>query len=159
MTQNEEEINMKKFTPLTLITLLALSPLAVVNADQHVDKAQMSMGMMDEAKIEKMQTHMSEMNTVLEKVKKETDPQKRQEMLQQHVNNMKSMMAMMHASEMGKGQSMGKHKMDKMKKGDAAMPTEQKMEMMEKRLEMMEQMMEQMIGHTAEKSKMLHKHK
>jgi hypothetical protein len=147
---------MKKLTSLTLITLLALSPLAVVNADQHVDKAQMSMGMMDEAKIEKMQTHMSEMNTMLEKVKKETDPQKRQEMLQQHVINMESMMGMMHGSEMGKGQSMGKHKM---KKGDAAMHTEQKMEMMEKRLQMMEQMMGQMIGHTAEKSKMLHKHK
>jgi len=147
---------MKKFTSLTLITLLALSPLAVVNAHQHADKTQMSMGMMDEAKMEKMQTHMSEMNTVLEKVKKETDPQKRQEMLQQHAE---SMMAMMHGSEMGKGQSMGKHKMDKMKKGDAAMPAEQKMEMMEKRLEMMEQMMGQMIGHTAEKSKILHKHK
>jgi hypothetical protein len=102
---------------------------------------------------------MSEMSTVLEKVKKETDPQKRQEMLQQHVINMESMMGMMHGSEMGKGQSMGKHKMDKMKKGDAAMHTEQKMEMMEKRLQMMEQMMGQMIGHTAEKSKMLHKHK
>jgi hypothetical protein len=146
---------MRKLTSLTLITLLALSPLAVVNANQHGDKAQMSMGMMDDAKMEKMQTHMSEMSTVLEKVKKETDPQKRQEMLQQHANNMESMMAMMHGSEMGKGQSMGKHKMDKMKKGDAAMPTEQKMEMMEKRLEMMGQM----IGHTAEKSKMLHKHK
>jgi hypothetical protein len=153
---------MKKFTSLTLITLLALSPLAVVNAQQHGDKAQMSMGMMDEAKMEKMQTHMSEMSTVLEKVKKETDPEKRQKMLQEHANSMESMMAMMHGSEMGKGQSIGKHKMDKMKKGDAAMPTEQKMEMMEmmeKRLEMMEKMMGQMIGHTAEKSKVLHKHK
>ncbi|PKG99549.1 hypothetical protein [Paraglaciecola sp. MB-3u-78] len=150
---------MKKFTSLTLITLLALSPLAFVNAHQHGDKAQMSMGMMDEAKMEKMQTHMSEMSTVLEKVKKETDQEKRQMMLQDHANSMVSMMAMMNGNEMGKGQSMGKHNMDKMKKGDAAMPTEQKMEMMEKRLEMMEKMMGQMIGHTAEKSKVLHKHK
>ena len=37
---------MKKFTSLTLIILLALSPLAVVNAHQQGDKAQMSMGMM-----------------------------------------------------------------------------------------------------------------
>lgn len=150
---------MKKFTSLTLITLLALSPLAVVNAHQHGDKAQMSMGMMDEAKMEKMQTHISEMSTMLEKVKKETDPEKRQKMLQEHANSMESMMAMMKGSEMGKDQSMGKQNMDKMKKGDAAMPTEQKMEMMEKRLEMMEKMMGQMIGHTAEKSKVLHKHK
>jgi hypothetical protein len=149
---------MKNFTSLTLITLLALSPLAVVNAHEHDDKAQMTMGMMDEAKMEKMQTHISKMNDVLEKVKKETDPEKRQEMLQQHAKSMEDMMSMMHGSEMGKGQSMGKHKMDKMKKGDA-MPAEQKMEMMEMRLEMMEQMMGQMMGHTAEKSKKIHKHK
>ena len=152
---------MKKFTSLTsftLITLLAISPLAVVNAQQHGDKEQMSMGMMDEAKMEKMQTHMSEMKTVLEKVKKETDPEKRQKMLQEHANKMESMMAMMHGSEMGKGQSMGKHNMDKMKKG-MQMSDEQKMEMMENRLMMMEQMMNQMMGHTAEKSKKIHNHK
>ena len=149
---------MKKFTSLTLVALLALSPLAVVNANQHSDKEKMLMGMMDEAKMEKMQTHISKMNNMLEKVKKETDPEKRQEMLQQHAESMGDMMAMMHGREMGKGKSMSKQKMDNMKKG-GGMPSEQKTEMMEMRMEMMEQMMGQMMGYTAEKSKKVHKHK
>tara|TARA_R110000737_G_C14613063_1_gene491356 strand:- start:3163 stop:3648 length:486 start_codon:yes stop_codon:yes gene_type:complete len=160
---------MKTIVTLTIASLMAISPVAVVNAQQNSDKEPMSMGMMhsdksmpmgmmDEAKMEKMQKHISEMDTLLEQVKKETDPEKREEMLHKHAQSMEDMMATMHGKHKGKGSSMGKHNMAKMKKGEQ-MPAEQKMEMMENRLMMMEQMMNQMMGHTAEKSKKIHNHK
>ena len=160
---------MKTILTLTIASLMAISPVAVVNAQQNSDKEPMSMGMMhsdksmpmgmmDEAKMEKMQKHMSEMDTLLEQVKKETDPEKREEILHKHAQGMEDMMATMNGEHKGKGSSMGKHNMDKMKKG-MQMSDEQKMEMMENRLMMMEQMMNQMMGHTAEKSKKIHNHK
>tara|TARA_R110001592_G_scaffold193850_3_gene441152 strand:- start:273 stop:758 length:486 start_codon:yes stop_codon:yes gene_type:complete len=160
---------MKTIVTLTIASLMAISPVAVVNAQQNSDKEPMSMGMMhsdksmpmgmmDEAKMEKMQKHISEMDALLEQVKKETDPEKREEMLHKHAQSMEDMMATMHGKHKGKGSSMGKHNMAKMKKGEQ-MPAEQKMEMMENRLMMMEQMMNQMMGHTAEKSKKIHNHK
>ncbi|MFQ3237269.1 MAG: protein CpxP [Paraglaciecola sp.] len=149
---------MKKLLTLTIASLLIISPVAVVNAQQHGDKKPMSMGMMDEAKMEKMQQHMSKMKTLLGEVKSETDPEKRQELLHKHAQSMGDMMAMMHGENKGMGHSMDKQNMDKMRKSEA-MPSEQNMEMMEKRMAMMEQMMEQVMGHTAEESKMVHEHK
>lgn len=148
---------MKKLLSLTIASLLIISPVAVVSAQQHGDKNPMSMGMMDEAKMEKMHQHMSKMRTLLEEVKSETDPEKRQELLQQHAKSMGDMMTMMHGDNTGMGHSMGKDKMGKMKKSEA-MSSEQKIQMMEKRLMMMEQMMGQMMGHTAEESKMVKEH-
>ena len=152
---------MKKLLSLTIASLLIISPVAVVNAQQHGDKNPMSMGMMDEGKMENMQQHMSKMNTLLEEVKSETDPEKRQELLHKHAQSMEDMMTMMRGDNKGMGHSMGKNnmdKMDKMKKSKA-MPPEQNMEMMEERLMMMQQMMEQVMGHTVEESKMVHEHK
>tara|TARA_R110001606_G_scaffold330727_1_gene478410 strand:+ start:8545 stop:9006 length:462 start_codon:yes stop_codon:yes gene_type:complete len=152
---------MKKLLSLTIASLLIISPVAVVSAQQHGDKNPMSMGMMDEGKMENMQQHMSKMNTLLEEVKSETDPEKRQELLHKHAQSMDDMMTMMRGDNKGMGHSMGKNnmdKMDKMKKSKA-MPPEQNMEMMEERLMMMQQMMEQVMGHTVEESKMVHEHK
>ena len=161
---------MKKTVTLMIASLMAISPVAVVNAQEqsdnesmsmgmmHSDKESMSMGMMNEAKMKKMQKHISEMDTLLEQVKKETDPEKREKMLHKHAQSMDDMMAMMHGEHKGKGSSMGKHNMAKMKKG-MQMPAEQRMEMMESRLMMMEEMVNQMMGHTAEKSKKIHEHK
>jgi len=151
---------MKKIATLMIASLVAISPVAVVNAQQHSDDESMSMGMMNEAKMENMQKHISEMNTLLEQVKKETDPEKREEMLHKHAQSMEDMMATMHGKHKEKGSSMGKgnHNMAKMKKG-MQMPAEKRMEMMESRLMMMEQMVNQMMGHTAEKSKKIHEHK
>lgn len=152
---------MKTIATLAIASLLIISPVTTVNAQQDGDKKPMSMGMMDEAKMEKMQQHMSKMNTLLEEVKSETDSEKRQELLHKHAQSMEDMMTMMQGNNKGMGHSMGKKNMDnmdKMKKSKA-MPPEQNMEMMEKRLMMMEQMMGQVMGHTAEESKMVHEHK
>lgn len=146
---------MKTIATLAIASLLIISPVTTVNAQHDGDKKPMSMGMMDEEKMEKMQQHMSKMNTLLEEVKSETDSVKRQELLHKHAQSMEDMMTMMQGNNKGMGHSMGKNNMDKMKKSEA-MPPEQ---MMEKRLMMMEQMMGQVMGHTAEESKMIHEHK
>lgn len=149
---------MKTIVTLAIASLLVISPVTAVNAQQHADKQSMSMGMMNEAKMEKMQQHMSKMKTLLEEVKSETDSVKRQELLQKHAQSMEDMMTMMHDDNKDMGHSMGKQDMAKMKKSEA-MSSEHKTQMMEKRLMMMEQMMGQMMGHTAEESKMVHEHK
>jgi len=146
---------MKTIATLAITSLLVISPVTTVNAQQYSDKNPMSMGMMDEAKMEKMQRHMSKMNTLLEEVKNETDPEKRQELLHKHGRSMEDMMTIMHGDNKGMGHSMGKHSMDKMKKSEAMLSTSN----MGKRLMMMEQMMEQVMGHTVEESKMVHEHK
>ena len=149
---------MKTIATLAITSLLVISPVTSVNAQQHGDKNVMSMGMIDEAKMEKMQQHMSKMYTILEEVKSETDSEKRQELLHKHGQSMGDMMTIMYGDNKGMGHSMGKQNMDKMKKSEA-MPSKNNMEMMEKRMAMMEQMMGQMMGHTAEESKMVHEHK
>ncbi|MFQ3220770.1 MAG: protein CpxP [Paraglaciecola sp.] len=147
---------MKTIVTLAIASFLLIAPVTTVNAQQHGDKK--SMDMMNEAKMEKMQKHMTKMNTILEEVRSETDTDKRQELLHKHGQSMGDMMTIMHGNNEGMGHSMGKQNMDMMKNSDV-MPSEQTMEMMEKRLMMMEQMMEQVMRHTAEESKMLHEHK
>ena len=101
-----------------------------------------------------MQTHMAEMRVVLDAVKEESDPQKREAMLQEHAQKMQDMMDMMQ-TEHGKGMMAGKG----MGHDHGAMSTGDKISMMEMRITMMEEMMAQMMGHTAEKTKPIHKHK
>jgi len=137
---------MKLLKNALLITALAVAPLSVVNA-QHMG--------MSEKQMSSMQTHMKEMNTLLQNIKQESDPGKREVLLESHAKSMEKIMAMMkdkpHA--MGHGKKQGRM----MKKGSADEGA--RFDMMEKRMETMEQMMEQMMGHTVEKSKSKHKHK
>lgn len=140
---------MKTLTSFVLASILVAAPITVSYAHQHSDKSDMPM--MDGQMMEKMQTHLDEMHAVLEAVKKETDPTKREAMLEKHAKKMQDMMGMMQGGH-SKGMKGMKHK-----KND--MSTEDKMKMMEKRISMMEDMMGQMMGHTAEKTKLTHKHK
>merc|ERR1712137_1321151 len=94
------------------------------------------------------QTHTEEMQAVLDAVKSESDPEKREAMLHEHAQKMQDMMGMMEGKD-----SMG------MKHKHSDMSTDEKMKMMEQRMAMMEDMMGQMMGHTAEKAKPIHKHK
>lgn len=143
---------MKTLTSLLLAGLLVAGPITATQAHQHSDKP--AMPMMDVQMMEKMQTHLSDMRNVLDAVKKEMDPDKREAMLHEHAEKMQDMMVMMQGvhskkSEDEKG----------MKHMHSDMSTKDKMAMMEKRMAMMEDMMGQMMGHTAEKSKPMHKHK
>lgn len=139
---------MKKLLILTFSSLLILSPLGISSAHQHSDKSHMSMSMMDDAAMEKMNEHITKMNKTLAKIKQEKDPAKREQMLNEHANSMQDMMGMMHDSKGNTGMMHSKE-----------MSAEMKMAMMEERLQMMEKMMEQMMGHTVEKSKKVHEHK
>ncbi|MAZ89967.1 MAG: hypothetical protein CL693_20210 [Cellvibrionaceae bacterium] len=137
---------MKLLNNVLLISALTVAPLAAINA-QPMD--------MSEQQMSTMQTHMKEMNTLLQNLKQEADPDKREALLQSHAKSMQTMMAMMEEKSGAKGH--GKKKGGMMKKGRKDSDT--RIEMMEKRMTMMEKMMGQMMGHTVEKSKFKHKHK
>tara|TARA_B100001063_G_scaffold242719_1_gene271945 strand:+ start:1275 stop:1733 length:459 start_codon:yes stop_codon:yes gene_type:complete len=142
------KLNMKNLLIIAFSSLLMFSPLSITSAHQHSDKSHMPMNMMDDASMEKMNQHITKMNSVLEKIKQENDPAKREQMLNEHAKSMQDMMGMMHHS---KGDSSMMHGKE--------MSAEMKISMMEKRLQMMEKMMEQMMGHTVENSKKVHEHK
>ena len=143
---------MKTLTSLLLASALVAAPIATSYAHQHTDKSDMPM--MDGQMMKKMQTHIEEMQAVLDAVKSESDPEKREAMLHEHAQKMQDMMGMMEGSD-----SMGMKAGKGMKHKHTDMSTEDKMKMMEQRMSMMEDMMSQMMGHTAEKSKPIHKHK
>merc|ERR1711879_388356 len=142
---------MKTLISLLLASALVAAPIATSYAHQHTDKSDMPM--MDGQMMKKMQTHMEEMQAVLDAVKSESDPEKREAMLHEHAQKMQDMMGMMEGSD-----SMGMKAGKGMKHKHTDMSTEDKMKMMEQRMSMMEDMMSQMMGHTAEKSKPIHKH-
>ncbi|MBT0588025.1 hypothetical protein [Alteromonas oceanisediminis] len=149
---------MKKLTSLLLASALVAAPIATSFAHQHTDKSDMPM--MDGQMMQKMQTHMEEMRAVLDAVKSESDPEKRDAMLHEHAQKMQDMMGMMEGSDsMGMKAGKGMKGEKGMKHKHSDMSTEDKMKMMEQRMSMMEDMMSQMMGHTAEKSKPIHKHK
>ena len=143
---------MKKLTSLLLASALVVAPIATSFAYQQTDKSDMPM--MDGQMMQKMQTHMEEMRAVLDAVKSESDPEKREAMLHEHAQKMQDMMGMMEGSD-----SMGMKAGKGMKHKHTDMSTEDKMKMMEQRMSMMADMMSQMMEHTAEKSKPIHKHK
>ena len=70
---------MKTLTSLLLASALVAAPIATSYAHQHTDKSDMPM--MDSQMMKKMQTHMEEMQAVLDAVKSESDPEKREAML------------------------------------------------------------------------------
>lgn len=105
--------------------------------------------------MQKMQKHMNEMQTVLDKTRVETDPQKRQALLHEHAQKMGSMMDMMGKDNADhKMHNMGKHKMNGHNMTDS-----QRMQKMEERLSVMEKMMVQMMSNTVESTRPVHQHK
>jgi protein CpxP len=149
---------MKTLTSLLLASALVAAPIATSYAHQHTDKSDMPM--MDSQMMKKMQTHMEEMQAVLDAVKSESDPEKREAMLHEHAQKMQDMMGMMEGKDsMGMKDGKGMKGGMGMKHKHSDMSTDDKMKMMEQRMAMMEDMMGQMMGHTAEKAKPIHKHK
>ena len=84
---------MKKLTSLLLASALVVAPIATSFAYQQTDKSDMPM--MYGQMMQKMQTHMEEMRAVLDAVKSESDPEKREAMLHEHAQKMQDMMSMM----------------------------------------------------------------
>ena len=117
---------MKKLTSLLLASALVVAPIATSFAYQQTDKSDMPM--MDGQMMQKMQTHMEEMRAVLDAVKSESDPEKREAMLHEHAQKMQDMMGMMEGSD-----SMGMKAGKGMKHKHTDMSTEDKMKMMEQR--------------------------
>jgi hypothetical protein len=149
---------MKTLTSLLLASALVAAPIATSYAHQHTDKSDMPM--MDGQMMKKMQTHMEEMQAVLDAVKSESDPEKREAMLHEHAQKMQDMMGMMEGKDsMGMKDGKGMKGGMGMKHKHSDMSTDDKMKMMEQRMAMMEDMMGQMMGHTAEKAKSNTKHK
>lgn len=146
---------MKLLNKVVLITALLSAPVVAVQGEQHTNKMNMGMGMqaLTDEQMSAMQQHMQEMDTLLAKVKQETDQDKRDGMLAEHGQDMEKMMAMMHGGPEGKG-----HNAKKMANHDAMTP-DAHLKMLDQRMAMMEKMMGQMMGHTAEKSKKRHVHK
>ena len=142
---------MKTLTSLLLASALVAAPIATSYAHQHTDKSDMPM--MDGQMMKKMQTHMEEMQAVLDAVKSEA-------MLHEHAQKMQDMMGMMEGKDsMGMKDGKGMKGGMGMEHKHSDMSTDEKMKMMEQRMAMMEDMMGQMMGHTAEKAKPIHKHK
>ncbi len=114
---------------------MVLSTPAFAGGDHQHDKKQTA-----------MHQHMKDMQGVMENLKKESDPEKREALISEHMDKMQMMMQMM-----------------KGKKGDdmPRMDTEDRMKMMEKRMGMMQIMMGQMLDQSAQakKPKSGHKHK
>ena len=155
---------MKLLNKIVLVTALLSTPFAATHAEQHSDKMGMGMEMgnkmkgmgmeaMTDEQMSAMQQHMQDMDTLLAKVKQETDQDKRDAMLTKHAEGMENMMAMMNGDPTSKGNDA------KMMKNHAAMTPDAHLKMLEQRMAMMEKMMGQMMGHTVEKSKKRHTHK
>lgn len=157
---------MKLLNKIVLITALLSVPLTATHAKQHSDKMGMGMEMgnkmkgmgmgmeaMTDEQMSAMQQHMQKMDTLLAKVKQETDQDKRDAMLAKHAEGMENMMAMMHGNPNVKGDDA------KTMKNHSKMTPEAHLKMLEQRMAMMEKMMDQVMGHTVEKSKKGHVHK
>jgi hypothetical protein len=151
------ENEMKLLNRIIFVSALLSTPFVATHATQHGHKIGMSMGMgmkaMTEEQMSLMQKHMKEMDTLLAKVRQETDQDKREALLTGHADSMEKMMAMMNS-----GPSSKDHDAKKMTNHEAMTPNGH-LKMLEQRMVMMEMMMDQMMGHTVEKSKKRHEHK
>lgn len=146
---------MKLLSKVLLVVTLGVAPMSGIYAEQT---GGMSMNAMSEEQMGKMREHMKEMDSLLQRVKAEKDPDKRDAMLDAHAASMEKMTSTMAGKSHGMGSGKGNSSMMNKGKSDA----NDKMDMMEMRMTMMEEMMEQMMGHTVEKSKAkskLHNHK
>ena len=115
--------------------------------------------MMGHEQMMAMHEHMQKMKEMMAKIKAETDPEKRQQLMQEHRRTMQGGMKMLDESMgMGMGKGMDMTKAGSSKMGN--MDMKKRMDMMEERMGMMQMMMGQMMEHESESKKTpVHKHK
>jgi hypothetical protein len=134
-----KEITMRNLIRTIVLTSIVATPAFAQDTRHHGDDVSQgkAMGMQDEH-MSSMHQHMQNMQILMDRLKAEQDPDKRQQLMEEHMAAMQSGMEQMRDS------------MD-MKKG---------MGMMQEHMSMMQMMMEQMTGHQAEaKKQQQHIHK
>ncbi len=131
---------MKHFTRALTIAAILAAPVFAQDAPQADNPMKMQgQGM------PAMHEHMQEMQGLMKQLKKEQDPQKRQQLMQEHMNAMQSGMQMM------RGRMEDMEDMEDMSKGSKTM--EECNAMMNQRMDMMQMMMDQMNEHQMESKK------
>ncbi len=131
---------MKKYILLVIATVL-IGPWALAQEHEHQGQAQGQGHMMHDQggqeQMMKLHGNFQHMRDIMANVKKETDPQKRKELLQQHVQLMRESMTMLHGMQNGM--------MGQMNKDDGKMD----MGKMTHQMSMMEDMLRQMEAYSA----------
>lgn len=134
-----------------LITAIAVSAVLVstaIVASEHqgshdMQQGGMAMGMMSHAQMAVMHKHMQEMQQLMISIKQESNPEKREQLLQEHHKKMQAGMHMMM------GDTSAQH---------SKMNTDERMNMMEQRMGMMHMMMKQMLESDELHQKQRHAH-
>lgn len=153
---NQEGNTMKKALLALIITAVMASPVFAEKhhkqGDDEANGMNGMMNMMSQEKMTAMQEHMQKMREGMKRIKGESDPKKREELMQEHMVFMQEGMQMMN-NGMGKEMNKSEHK----KGGNAEKMDEanvmSRMKMMEQRMNMMQMMMEQMMQHQSEDKK------
>ena len=137
----------------------ALAENGHVHGENKDQKMSGMMGMMSQENMKAMHEHMQKMHEQMMKIKAETDPEKRQILIDEHMQSMQEGMQMMdECMEMGMGKGMDMTKAGSSKMDNMGM--KKRMDMMEERMGMMQMMMGQMMEHESESKKTpVHKHK
>lgn len=135
---------MKKVISVLAIYLALTAPVFADDQYFSVESKQSSNSMMTR------QEHMQSMSSLMNALKKEKDPSKRQQLLQKHSNEMEAGINMMnHMSDSNEDSSM------------STKTISERMDIIEKRMGMMQVMISQVIDHQiqAESVKPTHRHK
>jgi len=103
-------------------------------------------GMMNQEQMAGMHQRMQEMQTVMNKIREETDPAKRKQLMQEHMQMMQGAMQTMNSH-------MGNQNLSEGKPMDTG-NMQKCIDMMQQRMNMMQSMMGQMVEHNAEEQKM-----
>jgi hypothetical protein len=141
---------MKNLTRALTIAAVLAAPAFAQDEHQHSDTMQDNamqetpMETQDQG-ITAMQDHMEEMQALMDRIKQEQNPEKRQELMQEHMIAMQKGMQAMHRGMEGmegmEGMTMEPKNMERC------------MSMMNKRMDMMQKMMDQMKDHQMESKK------
>jgi hypothetical protein len=152
---------MKKLISTFVIATVISMPVFAEKGHEHGDsKGPVKDGMMmGHEQMMAMHEHMQKMKEMMAKIKAETDPEKRQQLMQEHRRTMQGGMKMLDESMgMGMGKGMDMTKAGSSKMGN--MDMKKRMDMMEERMGMMQMMMGQMMEHESEfKKAPVHKDK
>lgn len=142
---------MKKLISTLVIAAAISLPAFAEKGHEHGDSKKQPMGgmMMGHEQMMAMHEHMQKMNEMMARIKAETDPEKRLQLMQEHRRAMHEGMQMMGK---GMGMDMAKGGSSKMDNMDMI----KRIGMMEERMGMMQMMMGQMMDHESESQKNTH---
>lgn len=131
---------MKKLAPVLIMSVMFVTPVVAEKGHDHGNgKGQTMNGkMMTQEQMMAMQAHMQKMQATMKDIMQETDPEKRNKLMQVHMEQMQNGMQVMNH---GKAKPM------------KPMNMEDRMGMMEERMGMMQMMMGQLMEHESQEKK------